>query len=370
MSETSNLDDQARAVRAGEELDAEKLSGWLAEKLNLEGTLEIEQFPSGHSNLTYLLRVDGRELVLRRPPFGTQVKTAHDMGREFRVLSALGPAWAKAPTPLALCDDESLLGCTFYIVERVRGLILRRDPPPGLDLNPTAAKRLSEAFVDTLVELHQIDADAVGLGDLGRPDGYVERQVSGWVGRYQKAKTDDVADVERVATWLTEQRPFLDASAPAVAPTLLHNDFKYDNLVLNPDDVGDVRAVLDWEMSTRGDPLMDLGTALCYWVDAGDARDLSAMRFAPTHLDGTLDRLALAERYASKTGRPIEDIGFYYAFGLLKTAVVAQQIYARFAAGHTKDPRFKAMIGGVRALAAQAARVVDNGGRIDALRVA
>lgn len=362
----STLEDRARSVRSGEELDAINLDAWLENTLGLSGTLTITQFPSGHSNLTYLVEKGTRELVLRRPPFGAKIKSAHDMGREYRVLSGLSSAWDKAPAPVGLCEDESVLGCTFYVVERVRGLILRKDPPKELAFDATMARDLSTAFIDTLAELHAVDAKAAGLDSLGHPAGYVARQVDGWWGRYQKAKTDDVADVDRVAKWLSEQPPYLSSKKdedPAGA-TLLHNDYKYDNLVLDPDAVGTVRAVLDWEMATRGDPLMDLGTALCYWVDPQDAPALVELRFGPTHVDGSLDRNALVERYAQKTGRDVDQVNFYYAFGLFKTAVVVQQIYARYVAGHTKDPRFASMIHAVRALSAQAARVIDQG-RLD-----
>ena len=358
----SALLDRPRAVRRGEELNREALQAWLAAELGLTGEIVVEQFPSGHSNLTYSVRTKDTDLVLRRPPFGAKIASAHDMAREHRVLSALSAAWPKAPRPRGLCEDESVLGAPFYVVERVRGLILRRDPPPGFNFDATAAQTLSEAFVDTLVELHSLDPAAVGLGDLGHPDGYVMRQVQGWTQRYEKARTDAVDDVERVAKWLAEQPP-VTAQSPDV--TLLHNDYKYDNLVLDPENLGQVRAVLDWEMATRGDPLMDLGTALCYWVDVDDAAPLVELRFGPTHASGSLDRNAIVERYAQKTGRNVDNIAFYYVFGLFKTAVVVQQIYARYVAGHTTDPRFATMIDAVRALSAQACRVIDQGGRLD-----
>lgn len=362
----STLDDRARDVRPGEELDAAKLDAWLEGELGLSGPLSVTQFPSGHSNLTYLLEKGERELVLRRPPFGAQIKSAHDMGREHRVLSGLSSAWAKAPAPVGICEDESVLGCTFYVVERVRGLILRKDPPKDLGFNAEMAQKLSTAFIDTLAEFHAVDAKEAKLDSLGHPAGYVARQVDGWWGRYKKAKTDDVPEVDHVAKWLSEQPPYVTSkeSEDDAGATLLHNDYKYDNLVLNPDDVGQVRAVLDWEMATRGDPLMDLGTALCYWVDPQDAPALVELRFGPTHLEGSLDRNALVERYAEKTGRDVSQVNFYYAFGLFKTAVVVQQIYARYVAGHTKDPRFASMIHAVRALSVQAARVIDQG-RLD-----
>jgi aminoglycoside phosphotransferase (APT) family kinase protein len=349
-----SLIDGPRPVRAGEELDLLRLREYLAGALGTRGAPEVEQFPGGHSNLTYLVLIDGRELVLRRPPFGSKVKTAHDMGREHRVLSGLSPVYPKAPRPIAYCQDPGVLGAPFYLMERVRGVIIRRELPPELELGPDRARRLALAFVDALLELHSVDYAAAGLGELGHPEGYVERQVRGWSKRYQDARTDDLPDMETVAAWLSGRRP----ESPAA--TLIHNDFKYDNLVLDPQDPTRIMGVLDWEMSTLGDPLMDLGTALCYWVQTDDPPDLQAVRFGATTLPGTPTRRELALRYAEGSGRALDHLRFYYAFGLFKTAVVAQQIYYRFRQGLTSDARFERMIHGVRALAAQAARVAKG----------
>lgn len=342
--------DETRPVRAGEELDAGKLAAFL-------GTTEpiaIEQFPGGHSNLTYLVRVGDAEYVLRRPPFGTKVKSAHDMGREHRILSRLAPVYPKAPRPLAFCDDDAVLGATFYLMERRRGVILRKEVPAGVTIDPARARRLCELLVDALVELHGLDYVAAGLGDFGKPAGYVERQVRGWTERYHGSKTDEIPVVEEVAAWLAATRP------PETAATLIHNDFKFDNLILSPG-LDEVIGVLDWEMSTIGDPLMDLGTSLSYWVEATDPPPMHLMKFGVTSLPGMMTRQEVADRYAARSGRAVGDIVFYYAYGLFKTAVVAQQIYYRFAQGHTKDPRFAVMIHGVRALAEQARRAIDAG---------
>jgi aminoglycoside phosphotransferase (APT) family kinase protein len=343
--------DGPQPVRAGEELDLARLAPYLREVLGRPGApVEVEQFRGGHSNLTYLVRVDGREAVLRRPPFGSTVKSAHDMGREFRILSRLHPAYSRAPEVIAFCEDESVLGAKFYLMERVRGVILRREPPPGLVFDEEAARRLSEAVIDGLADLHAIDPRAVGLGDLGKPEGYCARQVSGWTRRYRDAQTDDVEDMEAVAAWLAAHLP---ADGPG---RLIHNDYKYDNLVLDPADLTRIVGVLDWEMSTLGDPLMDLGTTLCYWVEAGDPESLRATAFGPTAAPGSLTRAALVARYAARTGRAVPDPTFYYAFGLFKTAVVVQQIYYRWRKGVTRDERFARMIDGVRVLAGQARR--------------
>ncbi|MHB1844090.1 MAG: phosphotransferase [Deltaproteobacteria bacterium] len=351
----TTVEGEPRPPRPGEALDLGALGAWLEAALGLKGELSVQQFPSGHSNLTYLVTVGGRELVLRRPPFGTTVKSAHDMAREHRVLSCLSRAWPLAPKPLGLCEDERILGSTFYAMERVAGLVLRRDLPAGLTLEPARAKALGESFVRALAELHRLDYGAIGLADLGQPEGYVGRQLGGWTKRYGQAKTDEVPAVEAVARWLSANEP------PAGPPALLHNDYKLDNLVLDPADPTCVRGVLDWEMSTLGDPFMDLGTALGYWVEASDPEPLQRLRFGPTHLPGMPTRAELFGRYAELVGRAPGDPVFYYAFGLFKTAVVAQQIYQRFVKGLTKDPRFAQMIDAVRVLAEQAEVAIARG---------
>jgi aminoglycoside phosphotransferase (APT) family kinase protein len=353
---TGALLDAARPPRAGEELNAAALASWLAEHVpgSAGQPIGIQQFPGGHSNLTYLVTIGERELVLRRPPVGSKVKSAHDMGREVRVLSRLAPAWGPAPAPVAHCDDPAVLGAPFYLMERKRGVILRRELPPGLAIDPATARRLGEVLVDGLAELHAIDYAAIGLGDLGKPDGYVERQVRGWSERYAGSRTDDIPVVDQVARWLAEHIP---TSPPAA---LIHNDYKYDNVVLDPADLTRIVGVLDWEMATVGDPLMDLGTSLAYWVEAGDPPGMVAMRFGPTTLPGMMTRAEITARYAERTGRAVDHIPFYYAFGLFKTAVVAQQIYWRWKQGLTRDPRFEPLLLAVGALCQQAAGAIDR----------
>lgn len=360
--------DGTKPVRAGEEVDAEALKRFLAEPFEARfgaalSSVAVEQFPSGHSNLTYLLRArpksgDDVELVLRRPPFGNKVKTAHDMGREYRILSRLSapegglPPYDKAPRPLLHTDDESILGAPFYVMERIRGTILRRKSADDERLDTTILPKLSASFVDALVELHALPYAEMGLGDLGKPEGYVERQVRGWTQRYADAKTDDIPHVDEAARWLAEHLP------PAQKATLIHNDFKYDNMVLDPDDLTRVVGVLDWEMSTIGDPLMDLGTALGYWVEATDPEPIKTFAFGPTYLPGSFSRREVAARYAEQTGRDLSHLVFYYVFALFKTAVVAQQIYARYARGLTTDARFAMMIMGVRLLSESAVNAI------------
>lgn len=348
--------DSPRPVRPGEELDLERLAPYLRDVLAAPGAeVDVLQFPGGHSNLTYCVRVGDAAYVLRRPPFGTQVKTAHDMEREHGLLSRLAPVYPLAPRPVHLCRDESILGAKFYLMERREGVIVRRTLPPGVELTPALARGLAAAAADALAELHAIDLEASGLAAIGRPEGYVRRQVEGWTKRYAAAQTDDIPAVTAVSTWLFDHMP---TSGP---PALIHNDFKYDNLVLDPRDLTRVAAVLDWEMATVGDPLMDLGTALCYWVDPGDPDELKAFAFGPTAAPGSYTRAEFAEHYARRSGRDLDAITFYYVFGLFKTAVVIQQIYVRYVRGHTRDPRFAGMIAVVRALADQAERAIASG---------
>jgi aminoglycoside phosphotransferase (APT) family kinase protein len=329
--------DHAVAVRAGEELDLARLSAYLGRHFDGAGLVTVEQFPSGHSNLTYRVTWDGHELVLRRPPFGSQVKSAHDMGREYRVLSKLHEAYNVAPKVILYCDDLSVLDAPFYLMEPIRGIILRRELPPGLLLSPAMARQLSEAFLDNLVRLHGLDYEHIGLGDLGKPQGYLERQVKRWIERYHNSATHDLSEVERISTWLTQNIP---ASSDA---TLIHNDYKYDNVVLDSNDITKIVGVLDWEMCTLGDPLSDLGTTLAYWTDPTDPDELQEICSAPTTIPGTLTRAHLAQRYALATGRGIHDMVFYLAFARFKVAVIVQQIYYRYARGLTHDERFAAM---------------------------
>lgn len=352
--------DQPTPVRAGQGFDVGALAGWLTLRVpGLEGTPELLQFGRGYSNLTYLVRFGARELVVRRAPPGINIKSAHDMGREFRILSALSPAWSKAPRPLAHCDDAAVIGTPFYVMERVAGVILRARVPDGLALDPPTMRAASEALCDTLAEIHNLDWKQAGLGDLGKPEGYVERQVRGWAERYTKAKTDDVPQIEKLGRWLEEHRPKESGA------TLVHNDFKYDNVVLTPD-LARVVAVLDWEMATIGDPLMDLGTALGYWIEPSDPPVFQVTVFGPTNRPGNLSRVELADRWSKATGRDASNVLFYYAFALFKLAVVAQQLYKRWVDGHTKEERYAMMLEGVRAVGTSALVAIEKG-RIDRL---
>ena len=340
---TDPLSDESRPVRAGEELDATALDAFMRLAIGGEPVEPplVRQFPGGFSNLTYAVTWDGREFVLRRPPFGARGGSAHDMVREYRVLGALHAARVRVPRPIALCEDPSLLGAPFYVMERVRGVILRGTSlTDGMDAGRVRA--LCRSMVATLAAIHAVDLRTPAIAALGNPEGYAGRQVSGWTRRWEAARTGApgaVPAVERTAAWLAERvqaRPALPQR-----PALVHNDFKLDNLVLDAGDTSRVRAVLDWEMATVGDAALDLGTTLAYWSDPDDPPAWRALQSRTgTVLPHGVTRAELVAMYEEATGAPVEDAVFAYVLGLFKVAVIAQQIYARYVAGHTRDPRF------------------------------
>lgn len=352
---TTITPDRPTATRPGEELDVTSLQTYLDDQVPGFGLInEVAQFPGGYSNLTYLLKTPEHEYVLRRPPFGAKdIKGGHDMGREFRVLTMLQQAgYARIPQPVVFCDDELVMGCRFYVMVRVPGVILRAQTAPKMSIPADVMHRLSASLVDSLVDLHAIDIQATGLIALGKPEGYVRRQVEGWHKRYGAAQTDDIPGMDALARYLTQQLP-----PETPSPTLLHNDFKYDNVVLNADDLTSIRAILDWEMCTVGDPLMDVGTSLSYWAEADD--DPFRKTFNLTWLPGNLTRQEFARRYADRSGRDVSNLLYYYVFGLFKNAVVIQQIYGRYKKGLTQDLRFAGLLAGVQALAQAGVRAVD-----------
>jgi aminoglycoside phosphotransferase (APT) family kinase protein len=339
----SDLLDYPAAIRPGEEIDLAKLEPYLRERLPEEkGGLAVRQFPSGHSNLTYAVQLGARELVLRRPPFGSKVKSAHDMGREFRVLSKLHAVYEPAPEVLFYCDDQSVLGAPFYVMEPIHGVILRKKVPSALEFSAEKARRLSESFVDNLVRLHRVDYAAAGLADLGRAEGYLERQVRGWTERYYGSKTHDYSEVKNICEWMQGHMP----STSSVS--LIHNDYKYDNVVLDSNDITKIVGVLDWEMCTIGDSLADLGTTLAYWIDATDPPEVQENRWGPTNDAGSFTRAEVADYYARKTGCDVSQISFYVTFARFKLAVIAQQIYFRYHQGLTEDDRFASMPARIR----------------------
>lgn len=323
-------------VRKGEELPEENLKRFLLEKeliSSISSDLFVKQFTHGYSNLTYLLTIEKKEFVLRKPPLGA-IKRGHDMSREFKVQSGLKSSFSKVPKMYAYTNDESILGSEFYLMEKVNGIILNYHEAKSRNLSLGAFNTISTTWLDTLVSLHELDYKACGLEDLGRPQGYVERQVSNWGKQYLKAATEEVAAARQIMKWLDENQPKEYDSC------LIHNDYKYDNVVFNDDSWTEITAILDWEMATLGDPLMDLGTSLGYWTLQTDPDFLRQGIPSPTLFDGNPKRSELVEMYAEKSGRNVDNILFYYAFGLFKIAVIAQQIYYRYSKGLTTDPRF------------------------------
>lgn len=331
----SNID-EAKSIRKGEELNIESLEAFLQKELNqANAKLSVLQFPSGYSNLTYLINLGDTELVLRRPPFGAEdISKGHDMGREYKVLSLVNPVYPKAPKPLVYTEDKSIIGAPFYVMERVRGTILRNNTK--IDYSPEVMRKLNENLVDNLADLHKIDIYENGLADIGKPEGYLERQVKGWTKRWEKAKTEDMPDMEFAIQWLANNMP------ESPKPTFIHNDYKYDNVVLDAEDNTIIKAVLDWEMSTVGDPYTDLGIMLGYTPEEGDPIYLK--NFGIKTVKGALTRQEMLERYEAQIGQKIDNLVYYYAFAMFKLGVVVQQIYYRYEKGYTKDKRFAPLI--------------------------
>ena len=326
--------DQAGPVR--EELNLAVVDAFVKGALpSLSGQPVLEQFPGGASNLTYLLRYPDRELILRRPPFGHKAKSAHDMGRETTILKALRPVYPYVPEVLAYCDDPAVMGCDFYLMERLHGIIPRKDLPEELTLDVPQTRTLCLNVLDKLIELHQVDPKGTALEALGRGEGYVRRQVEGWSDRYRQARTEDAGDFEAVMAWLAAKQPDRD-----IATCVIHNDFRFDNVVLDPQDPLKVIGVLDWEMATLGDPLMDLGNALAYWVQADDDGLFRRLRRQPTHLPGMLTRDEVVATYTERMGLQVACFDFYLICGLFRLAVIAQQIYFRYRHGQAKNPAF------------------------------
>ncbi len=328
-------------IRKGEELDVAAVDAVLKNAVDgLSGQPVVKQYASGASNLTYALDYPDRRLVLRRPPFGTKPKSGHDMYREYRVMTALKPVYPAVPKTLFYTKDEDIIGAEFYVMERVEGHLIHttipKEWPQKYKWSEVETRKLCLSFFDKLIELHKVDYKAVGLLDFGRPDGYVKRQIQGWNQRYEKALTPDVDAFEDVRDWLDANRPKEEKGA-----AILHGDFRIDNLILDLDDPTKINAILDWEISALGDPLMDLGNTLAYWIEAGDQPAMQALSRQPSAAPGMLSRKQILAYYADKTGADIRRFHFYYVYGIFRLAVILQQIYYRFYHGQTKDERFK-----------------------------
>lgn len=353
---TPTLLDQTAPVRAGEELDIARLEPYLRDALSIDdGPFELEQFPGGHSNLTYAIRIGNDEFVLRRPPFGSKVKSAHDMGREYTILSHIHDVYGPAPEPLVYCEDESVIGAKFYLMRRLRGVILRAKKPEGISVTPDDVRAACRGLMTNLADLHAVDWKTAGLDTLRKEGQFVARQVDGWGRRYDGSQTDDIPNVTEVFEWCKARVP-QDCGA-----VLIHNDYKFDNIILDANDYSKVIGVLDWEMATIGDPLFDLGVALGYWVNPDERDEVGTSRCFLTDEAGSMTRSELADIYAERSGRSVGNLHWYYVFALIKLAVVLQQIYYRYYHGHTSDERFAPMIDSVRALARQAAASIDRG---------
>ena len=346
------------SVREGEGFDLAAVERRLREQLDdlPEGELEVRQFPSGASNLTYLLVIGDWEGVLRRPPSGPVPPRAHDMGREFRLLTRLHETYPLAPRPHVFCEDESLIGAPFYVMERRRGVVVDDEFPGGVEPTRELCREISRTVADTLAELHAVDPDESGLGDLGRPEGFLKRQVEGWIGRYDKASTDEIEGVDELAGWLARKVP------ESPEPTIIHNDFKLNNLILAPDDLTEVRAVLDWEMATVGDPLFDLAVSLSYWTEPNDSQELKEVMPTVTSTPGFMTRREFMDHYADKSGRDLSEMHWYMVFGYFKLAAILQQIYARWKKGQTQDERFADFDRRVRTLILHANDLAARGG--------
>lgn len=328
----------AQSVRDEDSFDVDAVAAWLSRTAGIDGIPEVRQFSGGASNLTYLLRYPDRDVVLRRPPAGAKPASGHDMHREYRIQELLAPAYPHVPAMVGLCTDPSVLGTDFYVMERVHGTILRSDEDADLDARRT--RTLCTRVFDLLVELHNVDPVATGVDEFSRGPGYVERQVAGWTRRFAQARTDNVPDFAQVTGWLEEHRP------PDVRQAVIHGDFRLDNVLLGPESATDPAplrpvAVLDWELATVGDPLMDLGASLAYWVQADDEPMMRVTKRQPSDLPGMLTRDEIVERYLSATGLETGEWRFYEVYGLFRLAVIAQQIYYRFHHGQTTNPAFR-----------------------------
>ena len=331
--------DEPRPVRSGDELDVAAVETYLRDAVpDLDGPVEVRQFSSGASNLTYLLQFGERQLILRRPPVGTKAKSAHDMSREVRVMTALQASYPYVPRVIAFCDDLAVLDCDFYLMERIPGIILRRELPRDLVLSENETRRLCTNVLDRLIDLHAIDYQTAGLGDFGKPEGYIRRQIEGWSKRYVRARTPNAPSYEKVMAWLDEM-------APAEARhCVIHGDYRFDNVVLDEDDPFEVKGVLDWEMATIGDPLMDLGNSLAYWIGKEDPLLLRIFRLQPTHLPGMLSRDEVVRYYCERTGVRCDDFTFYRVCGVFRLVVIMQQIYYRYYQRQTTNKRFAKFI--------------------------
>jgi len=368
---TGPAPDAGREVRAEDAFDVPAVAAWLAAHadparagVDLSAVPEVRQFSGGVSNLTYLLRYPDGELVLRRPPRGTHTGSAHDVAREHRIQTALGRVLSTVPRTVALCEDTSVIGTPFYAMQRLVGVVPRKELPHGVELDRTQVAELCRNVVDLLVDVHSVDLTATGLADLDRGPGYVRRQVEGWSERYRRARTWNVGRFTGVMRWLAEHQP---ADRPH---TLVHNDFRFDNVLLDPRDPTRPVGLLDWELATVGDPLMDLAGSLGYWVQPGDGRLLQAFRRQPTHLPGMMTREQVVAHWCARTGTRVthREWAWYEVFGLFRVAVIAQQVYRRYLARQTTNKAFRSFGVAVVVLELRCRRLIAAAERLPAAR--
>lgn len=332
----SDLIDKGGAIHEGEELDLAAVDTWLKPQIDgLTGTAEVTQYSGGASNWTYRLAYPSHDLILRRAPAGRKAKGAHDMGREYRIQKALAPVFPYVAEMMALCDDESVIGTEFYIMRRLEGIIPRRNLPKDLALSEAQTRQLCTNALDRLVELHQVDIAAAGLDKLGKGAGYVRRQIEGWNKRYTQARTWNVPKAKKIMRWLEDNIPEREIIC------MTHNDFRFDNMVLDAEDPTRILGILDWELSALGDPLMELGATMAYWTQADDDFIASSVRRQPTHLPGMLTREEVVAYYCDKMGLEIDNWAFYEVYGYFRLAGIIQQIYYRYHHKQTRNPQFK-----------------------------
>ena len=342
-------------IRSDERFDESTLARYLREQVpELEGDMSVEQFHGGSANLTYAVSFGDTQCVLRRPPLGPVAPRSHDMRREFRGLDALAPLYPHSPRPIHLCEDESIIGAVFFLMERRNGVVIRNEWPESLPDDESLRRRISESMIDALADLHCVDPTRPEVAALGKPEGFLERQITGWAGRWERAKTRELAEMDGLRDWLLENRPTSNQVS------VLHNDYKLDNTIYDLQDPGRLVGVFDWDMVTLGDPLVDLGTLLGYWSQPSDVGPRAATGTPVSKCPGFLTREELTERYQERTGFDLSDLSFYEIFALFKTAVVVEQIYVRWVKGQTKDARFEALGSLTPVLAAAARECISN----------
>jgi len=353
--ETNNIKtDEPIPIRKGEELDIIKLKKYISNNLAEFDNIKVSQFPNGYSNLTYLIYANDIEYVLRRAPHGAKVKSGHDMQREFTILTKLKAVYSKVPETIHYCADPNIIGAPFYLMERINGVILRGNKTTNEFISDEVISKIADSLITNFSDIHSIDIFKTKLNEIGKSNGYNKRQIEGWVKRYEKSKVDDLHLLERTARWLFKNIPNDDETC------LIHNDYKYDNIVLNKNNLSEIKSVLDWEMCTVGNPLMDLGTTLGYWTNHNDPELMKKLNFNPSSIIGNPTREEFVHQYSLKSNKNINNIIFYYVYGIFKISVIVQQIYHRYKHGLTNDKRFEKLDVVIKDLALIADQAIER----------